>query len=430
MASSPEESILEEIIFGIKDDIERAEQSQPAGVSKASSSHFQIPQEVNCPKPRNLDRGKVQLDVKTEAHHPSVSLVLEELPVSKSRLNPLAARAALASLVSAACDYGTNGTKSNYHQITKKLSPMDKCSLKEPNNLFINEHHGSLDSQLEKSNKVNNANARSKHSTTALKSTVSTKNGRVTRSSIQKANSAAEDTENISRSSYMHSEVSALPSGLRDEANLTFKAEKDAHFIQSTNSSNPKRSKPKKTVTTKKQGEPSEMEEKAKRQYLKSKFVEAQPKGRLTRSAAQKATENVDGGAQGKSHDQVKERVTKKARKLDRDNSVESTKADNSKMNMLEEETIPSQKEMISSQMASLVQRPARERVKANKSIPTKNAQQTEGKSAGGTTKSHEQDKKSSLSKKSKSSTLDIKQEKRFSHRLRFLPRTRSQVKS
>lgn len=237
--------------------------------------HVQVPQEGNCTEPRNLDPVKVQLDIKPEDQHPSVSFMLEKLPASKSRLSPLAARAALASLVSTACDDGANGTIIDDHQIMKNLSTMDNYSLKDPctlvpvareaeylvKKLLIDEHHFSLELQLEKSTELN-ASARSKHSTIERKSIMFAETGRVTHSSIQKANGFAMDAEDIQRNRYMDSEGCALPSGLKGETNLTFKeGEKDANLIQITESCDSKRNGPKKSALTKKQEqESSEME--------------------------------------------------------------------------------------------------------------------------------------------------------------------------
>lgn len=247
-------------------DIQEAGSSRPADAFEAINA--------GDPEPANLDQVKLQLDIKAEYQRPSIASMLEELPTTKSCLSPLAARAALASLVSTAYDDGGNGTESDDRQITKTLSIMDDCSIEDPHtsvsvaretvNLVkkssLDENHGSMKPQLEKSTELNDASAKSKRSTERKSSGVA-KTGRVTRSSIQKANSSVMNAEGILRSSSLDSEGLALPSGFNDEANVNFK-EGEESAIQITGSGNSKRSRPKKIAETQKKQRrvPSKME--------------------------------------------------------------------------------------------------------------------------------------------------------------------------
>ncbi|OWM82318.1 hypothetical protein CDL15_Pgr001892 [Punica granatum] len=497
MAHSPKE-ILEEIISGMKVDMEETERSQPVDAFTRSNSCGQVPKEVNHTEPVNVDAVKIQLDMKVQDQQASVPSVLEEVPPNKSRLSPLAARAALASRVSTAYDDVINGTKLDDPQVIVNLSvvgvsPSDPSTLvpviaetvNVVNRSILDENGGSLKPQLEESLEVTNSSARSKPSTKERKSPESAKPGRVTRSSMRKSTSFVTseekmqmDDKDITRNNSANTEGSSLPSGFKEIADTTGKGSAgNTDLNRITKSVDSTRSKLKKsTVAQKKeQEELSEMEaemctpaeevadetstfaennQPSEGQSAKRKLIEPSVPSRVTRSAVKKAAGDASNDFQMKSCDEEDQgRASKKTRRSSRSTELkktetftvsqglddDNTKSGHTEMNAPEEESTPARKkEPVSLQMDSEGQTPTTKKDKAKTSTSSKKAQKTKGKLTG--LRSHGQSEKSastskqseksaSTSKQNNKSASTTQQERRFSHRLAFLPRTRSQVK-
>ncbi|KAI6698269.1 hypothetical protein NL676_018388 [Syzygium grande] len=131
MFDDPKDGISRDILFGIGMKVEKKGQVQHTLIDEfdASSLPVQGPEEEIRLEASAQDPVKLQLDVEVEVPVPFGSSIFE-LSNNKSRLSPLAARAALASIVSAAHSVVTNGTKAGDSCIIGSVSPLtDKSFL-------------------------------------------------------------------------------------------------------------------------------------------------------------------------------------------------------------------------------------------------------------------------------------------------------------
>lgn len=133
MFDDPKDGISRDILFGIGMKVEKKGQAQRRLIDEfdASSLPVQGPEEQIRLEASPQDPVKMQLDVEVEVPVPLGSSIFE-LSNNKSRLSPLAARAALASIVSAAHSVVTNGTKAGDSCIIGSVSPLSDKSLQVP----------------------------------------------------------------------------------------------------------------------------------------------------------------------------------------------------------------------------------------------------------------------------------------------------------
>ncbi|XP_030529031.1 uncharacterized protein LOC115739878 isoform X2 [Rhodamnia argentea] len=133
MFDDPKHGISRDILFGIGMKVEKNGQAQRRLIDEFDASNFPVqgPEEPIRSEASAQDPVKLQLDEEVEVPLPFSSSIFE-LSNSKSRLSPLAARAALASIVSAAHSVLTNGTEAGNSCIIRSVSPRSDKSLQVP----------------------------------------------------------------------------------------------------------------------------------------------------------------------------------------------------------------------------------------------------------------------------------------------------------
>uniref|UniRef100_A0A5B7B8A9 SAWADEE domain-containing protein n=1 Tax=Davidia involucrata TaxID=16924 RepID=A0A5B7B8A9_DAVIN len=99
-ADASKKKISEDILLGVEVDTRGQIQCRSVAASKVSKSNVQIPLDQNHLKRSTRSRNKLQREMEVKDPPPTAPSIQEELSETRSPLNPLAARAALASLMS------------------------------------------------------------------------------------------------------------------------------------------------------------------------------------------------------------------------------------------------------------------------------------------------------------------------------------------
>ncbi|KAE8099421.1 hypothetical protein FH972_017405 [Carpinus fangiana] len=123
-ANASKEGISEDILLGVNVDNKEHRQWNTVTVSKVSISHAQVPHDWNGSIQKSRE---MQIELKVEGQPPAALSNPEELPENRSHLSPLAARAALASLMSTNHGRVTmDGTKMFISSVFSNMSTKDK----------------------------------------------------------------------------------------------------------------------------------------------------------------------------------------------------------------------------------------------------------------------------------------------------------------
>ncbi|XP_062166480.1 uncharacterized protein LOC133872864 isoform X2 [Alnus glutinosa] len=126
-ANASKEGISEDILLGVNVDNKEHRQWNTVTVSKVSISHAQVPHDWNQLN-RSIQKSReMQIELQVEGQPPAALSIQEELPENRSHLSPLAARAALASLMSTNHGHITmDGTKMFISSVFNNMPTKDK----------------------------------------------------------------------------------------------------------------------------------------------------------------------------------------------------------------------------------------------------------------------------------------------------------------
>ncbi|XP_059463461.1 uncharacterized protein LOC132192206 isoform X3 [Corylus avellana] len=126
-ANASKEGISEDILLGVNVDNKEHRQWNTVTVSKVSISRAQVPHDWNRLN-RSIQKSReMQIELQVEGQPPAALSIPEELPENRSHLSPLAARAALASLMST--NHGRitmDGTKMFISSVFSNMPTKDK----------------------------------------------------------------------------------------------------------------------------------------------------------------------------------------------------------------------------------------------------------------------------------------------------------------